>query len=235
MYNFFFKIKNRLLFLKGKASDEFRIKREDGIKEGIKALYDVKKLHKDTLKRLSINDHPELAKHIMSIVILQRSLLLTDGFIDMIEKRNLLCAKPLIRLQIDNAMKLNAVNEVADPEEFVYHLVSGWRIDKYRSKDGIPLADFYLKDCLNDRYPWVADMYQELSSFIHLSDKHFIIPSFQIQNRVFRWGIVDDEEQKTWSDAQVHEAIGQYMMVTKAIFELATEGEKAEAASMATA
>ena len=57
--------------------------------------------------------------------LLKRSLQLTDGFIAMIKARNLTCAAALLRLQLDNCMRLYALYIAEDRKAFINSLMAG--------------------------------------------------------------------------------------------------------------
>ncbi|UQT49356.1 hypothetical protein M5E87_05605 [Flavonifractor plautii] len=77
--------------------------------------------------------------------LLNRSQQLTDGFIAMVKARNLTCAAALLRLQLDNCMRLYALYIAEDRKGFINSLMDGGKIDKLRDKSGQQMQDWYLK------------------------------------------------------------------------------------------
>ena len=77
--------------------------------------------------------------------LLKRSLQLTDGFIAMIKARNLTCAAALLRLQLDNCMRLYALYIAEDRKAFINSLMAGGKLYKLRDKNGRQMKDWYLK------------------------------------------------------------------------------------------
>src|SRR5436309_1171588 len=55
---------------------------------------------------------------LLAIAALNRSAGLCSGFRQLIRSRNFICAAPLIRLQIDNALRLYAGSIVRDPRGY---------------------------------------------------------------------------------------------------------------------
>lgn len=105
--------------------------------------------------------------------MLDRSMHLTDGFIPMMEARNLTCAGALLRLQMDNCLRLFALFIAKDRNEAVDRIIDGGVFSRLKDKDGKQMRDGYLKEKL-DRYdPCFADVYSQASGFIHFSSKAF--------------------------------------------------------------
>lgn len=95
------------------------------------------------------------------------------GFLLMIEYDNYLCAGAIVRMQLDNCLRLYATVLVNDVEEFCKKVLDGQRIDKLVSKDGKKLTDRFLCDELSRIYPKVKDIYEHSSGYIHLSKNHY--------------------------------------------------------------
>ena len=85
--------------------------------------------------------------------LLNRSQQLTDGFIAMVKARNLTCAAALLRLQLDNCMRLYALYIAEDRKGFINSLMDGGKIDKLRDKSGQQMQDWYLKKRVDQAGP----------------------------------------------------------------------------------
>jgi hypothetical protein len=105
---------------------------------------------------------------------LRRSYALTRGFCDLIASRNFTAAAPLIRLQLDNSLRIAASAWARDPKDFFTGIAEGKQINKMRSDDDKTMTDRYLCDRLAPYHPWISQLYKETSSFVHLSDKHML-------------------------------------------------------------
>jgi hypothetical protein len=127
--------------------------------------------------------HMELGKYLyrsgpiypldlLATAAMNRSLNLTVAFCDLVEARNFLAAAPLIRLQLDSCLRLSAAWLVEKPHEFADKVFHGTRAEKLKDRHGKQLRDHYLVDKLAEEYPWVRDVYNETSGYIHLSSKH---------------------------------------------------------------
>ena len=64
--------------------------------------------------------------------LLDRSIRLTVGFVSMLNDRNLTCAGALLRLQLDNCLRLYAINIAADELEVITTLFDGGSIGKLK-------------------------------------------------------------------------------------------------------
>ncbi len=105
--------------------------------------------------------------------MLDRSIRLTDGFIPMIEARNLTCAGALLRLQMDNCLRLFAFFIADDRDEAVDRIIDGGVFSKLKDKDGKQMKDGYLKKKLDGHDAGFSAVYDQASGFIHFSSKAF--------------------------------------------------------------
>ena len=103
---------------------------------------------------------------------LNRSLALSDGFRGLVKSKNLICAGAILRLQIDTAIRIFAGTLVEDTNNFVSDVLKGKHIRNFKDRDGNRMTDRYLVTKLSDEYPWLPNVYDKTSSYIHLSDTH---------------------------------------------------------------
>jgi hypothetical protein len=126
--------------------------------------------------------------------VLRRSYALTRGFFDLIASRNFTAAAPLVRLQLDNALRTAASVWTRDAEEFFKTLREGKQINRMLADEGKPMTDRYLCNRLAHEHPWITQIYNETSAFVHLSDKHFLaamVPGLTYEG--FRAVLADEE------------------------------------------
>ena len=105
-------------------------------------------------------------------VVLKRSVSLAYGFAALIRTSNLICAAPLVRLQIDNLLRYHAAFLVNNQEEFVAEFISGTPIRRMRDRNGNLMNDVYLQQEVSRRFSWLEDVYRKTSGYIHLSEQH---------------------------------------------------------------
>ena len=104
---------------------------------------------------------------------MKRTVSQSLGFRKLVEGWNFSCATILVRTQIDTAMRINGIALLADPEVDVKRIFDGEiTFRKLKSKNGKPMTDAYLRERLAENYPWVTQLYEETSDFVHLSFRH---------------------------------------------------------------
>ena len=130
------------------------------------------------------------------IGFLDRNIYLAKGFIRMINDRNLTCAGALLRLQLDNCMRLLALSIAEDEQQVVDCILNGDNISKLKDKNGKRMTDAYLKEQLETFDSQVANVYNEASGFIHFSSKAFYQSVEEINGHKIRFGIGGDLPEK---------------------------------------
>ncbi len=106
--------------------------------------------------------------------ILNRSLSLIYGFETLLASANFIAAAHLVRLHLDNYLRLSAAWLVKEPHEFATNVWNGGVIRKMKDRSGKLMTDAYLKEQATINYPWIENVYQETSGFIHFSNKHIL-------------------------------------------------------------
>lgn len=104
---------------------------------------------------------------------LRRTLAQACGFRDLIEARNFPCAAAILRLQIDTAMRINALSLVADPDATCKAVLDGEQFNRLKDRDGKKMSDAHLREKLAKDYAWITPVYEQTSDFVHLSGRHF--------------------------------------------------------------
>ncbi|UPT71152.1 MAG: hypothetical protein M0D53_01690 [Flavobacterium sp. JAD_PAG50586_2] len=103
---------------------------------------------------------------------INRTISLNKAFILLLENENSLTAISIVRLQLDNALRLNAIKVADNKDDFLNHFFAGKSINKYKQNKE-KFTDFYLATRLNEEVPGALDLYNYLCDFIHFSDKYF--------------------------------------------------------------
>jgi hypothetical protein len=106
----------------------------------------------------------------LAVAVLNRSLVLLHGFADLLASKRLVAAAPLVRLQLDNALRFSAAWLVPDPHQFAIAVLGGSRIDRLKDREGKRLSDSHLMSRLKDQHPWIEGLYQKTSGYVHLSE-----------------------------------------------------------------
>lgn len=104
---------------------------------------------------------------------LNRSFNLLKGFRLLLESGNFESAVPLVRLQLDNALRFGASWLVDDPHDFAMRVLGGISIRDQKDGNGRRMTDAYLVESLSREYPWLPEVYKHACAHVHLSEKHF--------------------------------------------------------------
>lgn len=108
----------------------------------------------------------------LAFAVINRSIQLTQGYITLVNTNNYIAAIPLIRLQLDNALRFFAINLVTDANDFVFYFMDGKPVNRYESYTGEKLSDNYLATKMDAVSPGVLRLYKETCEYIHLSKQH---------------------------------------------------------------
>jgi len=104
--------------------------------------------------------------------IIKRTISTIHGFKLLVESQNMVCARTLVRTQIDSALRFYAVFLVTDPHDFSRKVLDGKQINRMKDSSGEIMRDAYLVNKLSEDYPWLKNVYKNLSGYIHFSNSH---------------------------------------------------------------
>lgn len=104
---------------------------------------------------------------------LHRSLRLATGLKAMVEARNIVCSRAILRMQVDTVSRILAYSYVDDPEATAQGVIAGKPLNKFKSSEGCLLRDAYLIDRMARDYPWVREVYALTSAYVHFSERQF--------------------------------------------------------------
>lgn len=102
-----------------------------------------------------------------------RCINLIYGFVDMLQTRNLTCAGVLLRMQMDNCMRTYAAFIAKDCDAVVDCIIQGGKVSDHKDRNGKKMSDGYLKGELSKLDSVFADVYDQASGYVHLSEKAF--------------------------------------------------------------
>lgn len=197
----------------------------------------IRELKADHLKISKVNFKEDIYPFdFLILAALNRSLCLVSAFAALIETRNFIAAAPLIRLQLDNSLRLFAATLVDEPHEFAMQVLGGARIDRIKDKQGNRLTDKYLVTMLRVHEPWIESVYEEASGFIHLSEKHIFNALKMHDEGEDEILMKISDEDEFVSQSAYEEAVVVFAEVTKLILSL-SEGwavQKAHAVADST-
>ena len=148
---------------------------------------------------------------------INRALALSSGFRTLILQRNLVCAGPLVRLQLDTSLRLFAGFIVEKPHDFAIKVLEGKHIRRMKDKDGNFMTDRYLVERLAKQYPWIEAVYERASDYVHLSGTHILSSVDIIDKQSGTIGIKASFLDKPFSDDIYTDAINAFRQCTRVI------------------
>lgn len=121
---------------------------------------------------LQITNKQFRSDFLLAAGIAKRSCALTSGFKSMLKDKNSLCALALVRMQLDNSLRLYAGFFSVDKVKFSEDVLSGKHIRKMKADDNQLMTDNYLARRVSEINPWVINVYKKTSGYIHFSEEH---------------------------------------------------------------
>jgi hypothetical protein len=109
------------------------------------------------------------------IAAVMRSNAMISGFLRMVEDKNRLCALPMVRAQLDSAMRIyasNILDQTVPITEYAKHILEGGQPSKYLDRSGKSMRDGYLRQKLDQVFPEFSNTYNKTSGYVHLSNAH---------------------------------------------------------------
>ena len=104
------------------------------------------------------------------IPLLNKTLNLNVGYVNLVENGNFITAGALVRIQLDNLLRIFAPSMIdINVDDFATQILSGKKLNSFKDRLGVPLRDFYLAEQLskNSGYEWVNNVYQEGHQYVH--------------------------------------------------------------------
>jgi len=158
---------------------------------------------------------------LLALAALNRSANLVPGFALLIEARNFIAAAPLLRLQIDNCLRFYGVYIVGKPHAFASAVLKGEQIRKMKDSKGNLMTDRYLIQCVAKDFPWITNVYEKTSGYIHLSETHIASVFIGTPKEKLDKGICEiaiGPGDKFTDSALYEEAVEAFIAATKAMF-----------------
>ena len=104
--------------------------------------------------------------------LINRNLGLLRATPALVKERNIHALAPLLRVQLDGLLRLNAFRIVGSMEDLAKHVIAGNSLRKFKNEDGQLLTDSFLVKLLKSDASWVEPMYETLSGWVHFSESH---------------------------------------------------------------
>mgnify|MGYP001164803540 CR=1 FL=1 len=115
--------------------------------------------------------------------IINRSISLMRGFIVLAKENNYISSVPLIRIQLDNCLRLYASTLVTDYNDFFKEYLKGTHIGHLKDANGKKMTDTHLVTLLNKIFPGVHNLYKNSSGHVHFSNEHTFLSTTIVANK----------------------------------------------------
>ena len=158
---------------------------------------------------------------LLAIPTLNRSLCLMKGFIELIKQKNFLSAAPLIRLQLDNALRFYAAWLTPNPHDFAFNVFKGTSVRDQNDRNNKRMTDRYLVKSLAQEYPWIEKVYEHTCGFIHLSEKHIFNAIVEVSGISKEFGKLNMKisgKDENVNDTTYEEATKAFKAITDILF-----------------
>jgi hypothetical protein len=126
-------------------------------------------------------------------LVAKRALSTSTAFASLVEQHNMICARTLLRTQIDSVIRLNAFSLVDEPHELALKMLAGQHIRRLKDRYGQKMTDTYLVEKLGKDIEWLARVYDRTSGFIHLSDELIGLTAVEVKPSGFIVAIVETD------------------------------------------
>lgn len=158
-----------------------------------------------------------------TLTILNRSMNLVDGMIALTERWNSVSAIALLRLQVDNLLRLYYVATKQDERhEILKQWREGKRWDKIQNSLGARLTDRIMLDHAKETYDWIEEMYDRTCKHVHLTfSSHFgaLFRDYDLKEDVGKFAMGIGSEH--WSEELLDKFLYDVGNVTDAIMKIA--------------
>lgn len=199
--------------------------RDESKKQGIKVLEYLNelaisrdKLIAVTRQMLSAYKGTLYPLDLFAIGAVKRSLSTLSGFTLLIKSWNMICARALLRVQLDTAMRFHATSLVDDPHEFALNVMKGKQINKMKDREKQLMTDSYLVSKMSNELHWLPVVYKNLSGYIHLSGSHMYdsAEKYDDDSGMISWVLTDEDTkfpESSWCEAVAcfNEVIGVFI------------------------
>ena len=169
---------------------------------------------------LNADDGKVFANDLIAVGVAHRSLELTKAFLSMLRSGNLLCAGALLRMQVDNILRLHAASLFTSGNAVLNAFLKEQPLSRLRAPDGAKLTDQELVRRVSKAYPWVPSVYDKTSGFIHFSLPAVLGPLHSINDSgrfAFHLGW---RRRRRWRPSERLEAAEAFDAATRAVLDM---------------
>lgn len=109
---------------------------------------------------------------LVHVGVMIRSYGLVDGFLDAFDTWNPIVAAPLVRMQIDNLVRLSYMAHALSATDVARHVIAGGEFRSLKDSDRKFLTDAKLLEHAKPYHPWIEPVYKATSGWVHFSPVH---------------------------------------------------------------
>lgn len=111
---------------------------------------------------------------VLAIAVANRALSLLNGFLLLIRNGGYIAAAGILRMQVDNVLRLGGVIAAVDPHDVANQVINGRPLAQIRDAQGEKMRDARLREVAAARLFWVERTYSLSSGYVHLSEQHIL-------------------------------------------------------------
>ena len=181
------------LYKKYRQEEPLVTERYPELSDQLSNLVELQDDHFDMVKKLlaprgSSGTSPLFNLDILTLSILNRSLDLIQGFCEAYPTWNLTVAAPVVRMQLDNVMRLVIIIDAPASAGLVDAMLDGERLSKVTDPLGPPgkrykLTDSRLQEHAERHFPWLRLVYDKTSKWVHFSPT-FVGSTFRVDDDI---------------------------------------------------
>ena len=143
---------------------------------------------------------------LLAIGAMKRTASNTEGFITLVNAKNMPAARSLLRVQLDTFIRFFSIWLVENPHDFAHDVIGGNHIRRIKDRNGKEMTDSYLVKQLTADYPWLPIVYDKLCGYVHFSEQHLFnsVQSVNDEERTLTFAIGKEDNQypeQSWVEA----------------------------------
>ncbi|WP_075178397.1 hypothetical protein [Neptunomonas phycophila] len=140
---------------------------------------------------------------LLAIGAMKRTASNTEGFVTLVNSKNMPAARSLLRIQLDTFIRFYSVWLVDSPQNFAKDVINGNHVRQIKDRNGNKMTDYYLVKELADDYPWLPTVYDKLCGYVHFSEQHLFnsVQKINYEERTLTFSIGKEDKQyseKSW-------------------------------------
>ncbi len=191
-------------------------------------LNDLRPLHEEAGKSLLSKCCKDIFPcDLIALTVLNRSVVLIKGFVQITASGGYMCAAGILRMQLDNLLRFNGIALMADPHEIATKIYEGQELRKIKDDLGKPMNDARLQEIFAIKNPWAKEIYKLASGYVHFSREHiawFLTASPETASGTRNFCI--DEDEKYVDDSYKASLREAFMTISRGVPRMVNEWAK---------